>query len=41
MSCIFETFDANSMQTEGQQRSEWQAVLDRFVRCVERQCGAA
>lgn len=35
-----QTFDANSTQTEDQQRAEWQAVLDRFARHVERQCGA-
>lgn len=38
---IRQTFDAESKPAEDQQRSEWQAVLDRFARYVERQCGAA
>ncbi len=38
---IVQTFDAESTVPEDQQRSEWQAVLDRFARYVERQCGAA
>jgi uncharacterized protein YndB with AHSA1/START domain len=37
---IRQTFDAESTHPEDQQRSEWQAVLDRFARHVERQCGA-
>ena len=36
-----QTFDAKSTQTEGEQRSEWQAVLDRFAHYVERQYVAA
>ena len=38
---ICQTFDAESQHPEDQQRAEWQAVLDRFARHVERQCGAA
>ena len=39
---IRQTFDAESEHPEDQQRSEWQAVLDRFARHVEKQqCGAA
>jgi hypothetical protein len=36
-----QTFDADSKHPEDQQRSDWQAVLDRFARYVERQCSAA
>src|SRR3954447_19432981 len=36
-----QTFDADSKLPEDQQRADWQAVLDRFARYVERQCGAA
>ena len=32
---ILQTFDAESKHPEDQQRSEWQAVLDRFARHVE------
>ena len=32
---IRQTFDAESKHPEDQQRSEWQAVLDRFARHVE------
>ncbi|WP_283188426.1 SRPBCC domain-containing protein [Pseudomonas sp. PMCC200344] len=34
---IRQTFDAESTQTEDQQRKEWQIVLNRFARYVERQ----
>ena len=36
-----QTFDAEATQPAEQQRAEWQAVLDRFARHVERQCGTA
>jgi len=32
-----QTFEANLTQTQDQQRSEWQAVLERFAQYVERQ----
>lgn len=32
---VFQTFDAESAHPEAQQRSEWQAVLDRFARHAE------
>ena len=38
---IRQTFDAELTHTEEYQRADWQAVLDRFARHVERQCGAA
>lgn len=38
---IRQTFDAEAKHPEDQQRAEWQAVLDRFARHVERQCGVA
>lgn len=38
---IRQTFDAELTHTEDHQRADWQAVLDRFARHVERQCGAA
>jgi uncharacterized protein YndB with AHSA1/START domain len=34
---IHQTFDADPAQPEDQQREEWQTVLDRFARYVERQ----
>ncbi|MHC8300341.1 SRPBCC domain-containing protein [Pseudomonas sp. ZS1P83] len=34
---IRQTFDAESTQPEDQQRKEWQIVLNRFARYVERQ----
>ena len=33
-----QTFDAEANLPEEQQRVEWQTVLDRFARYVERQC---
>ncbi|MGS0742751.1 SRPBCC domain-containing protein [Glaciimonas sp. GG7] len=38
---IRQAFDADSKLPEDQQRSEWQTVIDRFARYVERQCGTA
>ncbi len=36
-----QTFDANSTQTEVQQRSEWQTVLEHFAEHVEWPCVVA
>lgn len=36
---IRQVFDAELTHPEKHQRADWQAVLDRFARHVERQCG--